>query len=103
MPFLSKNDYKIFTFGKTYHVQDEYLPQLKNIDSYRYFIWSNRPYIWIPILIVSGVLSGVISYLFLDNFNHLKSLTVWLSIGMYLILSIAFYTKIRLIISEGML
>jgi hypothetical protein len=98
MPFVSKNEYKIFTFGKTYIVKDAYINKVKDIDSYRYFIWSNRPYIWIPILIISAVLSGIISYLFLNDFNYLKSLTIWLSIGIYLMLSIVFYIKIRLTI-----
>ena len=101
MPFISKNKYKIFTFGTTYYIEDENINKVKSIDSYRYFIWSNRPYIWMPILIISAILSGIISYLFLNNFNYLKSLTVWLSISIYLILSVIFYVKIRLTISEG--
>ena len=99
MPFISKNEYKIFTFGKTYFVEDKCINRVKDIDSYRYFIWSSRPYIWIPILIISAIISGFISYFFINNFDSLKELTAWSSMGIYLILSVIYYIKIRKAIS----
>lgn len=99
MPFTNKNEYKIFTFGKTYQIKSECIEKVKNIESYREYIWSARPYIWLPILILSGILSGFISYLFYEDFTNIKGLTVYISIIIYILFSMMYYLRIRKVIS----
>ena len=95
MPFVEDNKYKIFSFGKTYTVKSGNIEKLKGLESYRPFIWSNRPYIWLAIIIFSSLLSGVLSYLVFHNFEYVRLLIIWLSITIYIIIVIVYYIKIR--------
>jgi len=52
MPFIEKNRYKIFSFGKTYIIKEECIEKLKRLEEYREFIWSYRPYIILPLIII---------------------------------------------------
>jgi len=70
----------------------------KKLDEYREFIWSNRPYIWLPILVVSVILAGVISFLFKLNLNLIENYIFWISVLIYLIISVLYYIKLRIAI-----
>jgi len=95
MPFVEDDTYKIFSFGKTYKVKSKNIKKLKELESYRPFIWSNRPYIWLPIIIFSLLLSSMFSFLVFHDFEQVKLLTIWITIIIYIIISIIYYIKIR--------
>jgi ABC-type multidrug transport system permease subunit len=100
MPFLDNNKYQIFTFSKLYTIEESYVDKLKKLEGYREFIWSHRPYIWIPILMISAILSGIISSIS-HNFDNIKTITVWISLLLYMIVSLIYYLKIKKIIKDS--
>jgi len=95
MPFIEKNKYKIFSFGKIYTVEEECIEKLKSLEEYREFIWDYKPYIILPLIIISSLLSGLICF-FIDNkFDNIKQYTLWITLLLYIITSIVYYKKIR--------
>ncbi len=95
MPFINENKFKIFTWGKEYKVKEECFEKVKKIDSYREFIWQYRAPIWLPIVIISGIVSGVICYFVYGNFEQIKQIAIWIIGILYMFFSLLFYIKLR--------
>jgi len=95
MPFIEKNRYKIFSFGKTYIIKEECIEKLKRLEEYREFIWSYRPYIILPLIIISSLLSGGLCFLIDNKFDDIKQYTLLITFLLYVIVSIIYYKKIR--------
>ena len=95
MPFTQNNKYKIFSWSTEIEINDDCIEKLKEIDSYRYFIWSYRAPIWVPIIILASLLSGIINYFIYENFIHLKQIAVQLIIILYVGASLFYYYKLH--------
>jgi len=95
MPFIKENKFKIFTWGKEYTVDKECFEKVKKIDSYREFIWQYRAPIWLPIIIVASITSGIICYFVYGNFDQIKQISIWMMGVIYLSFSLFFYIKLR--------
>jgi len=97
MPFIDDNKYKIFSFGKTYIINDIQKEKLKKLEEYREFIWSYKPPIILILIIFSLIVSSVVSILIKKEFdsNLFKQIFVnvtWIS---YFIVSLIYYYKIK--------
>jgi len=96
MPFINENEYKIFSWSKIYKINsDECKNKLIKLEQFREFIWSSRPHIWLPLIILSSILAGILSYLLYHNMEHIKEITVWLTMIIYVVISIGYYVKIK--------
>jgi len=99
MPFIDKNRYKIFSFGKTYYIKDECIEKIKYIDSFREFFWMDRGYALLPLMIVSMVLAGIWCVITKD-FKEMTQISLLIYIILYFIASAILYYKIKKAIKE---
>ena len=100
MPFIDKNRYKIFSFGKEYTINNQKcIQKIKELEEYREFIWSYKPPVFFPIFICSAFMTGIICYL-IDDFNEVKSYFVLSTIVLYILVSTFYYYKIKKAIKE---
>jgi len=99
MPFIDKNKYKIFSFGKTYYIKDECIEKIKYIDSFREFFWMDRAYALLPLMFVALVIAGVWCAIKKD-FKDIEQRAVLIYIILYLIASAILYYKIKKVIKE---
>ena len=96
MPFISKNEYKIFSWSKVYIITDNQCKErLEKLEQFREFIWEYKPPIIIPIMLVSVLISFGISFFIYNNFEYIEQLVVWLTIAIYILISTAYYIKIK--------
>ena len=87
--------FKIFDWGKEYVVDEKCLGKVEHINSYRKFIWGGRAYIWIPLVIVSAILSGNVCHFVYQDFEKLNQVTVWILGLTYGLLSLTYYILLR--------
>ncbi len=92
---MNTKKFKIFDWGKEYIVDKKCLGRVEHINSYRKFIWGGRAYIWIPLVIVSAILSGIVCHFVYQDFEKLKEVTVWILGLAYGILSLWYYVLLR--------
>jgi len=96
MPFYNQDEYQMFLWSKKYKITNgKCKKKLYELEEYRDFIWSSRPYIWMPIIIFSTIISAGISYVIYHTFEYIKQITIWLSMMIYLSISIVYYLKIK--------
>jgi len=96
MPFINENEYKIFSWSQKYKINSEKCKnKLIQLEQFREFIWDYRPPIIMPITIFSVIISAGISYGIYHTFEHIKQITIWLSMIIYLSISISYYLKIK--------
>ena len=96
MPFINENEYKIFSWSKKYKINSESCKnKLLQLEQFREFIWVYKAPIMIPIIILSSLISAVISYSLYHTLDYMKQITIWLSIFIYILLSIIYYLKIK--------
>ena len=96
MPFVNENEYQIFTWSKKYKIDNEKCKnKLVQLEQFREFIWSARPFIWLPIIIISSILGAILSYAMYHNFEYIKQITIWITIIIYVLVSIVYYLKIK--------
>jgi hypothetical protein len=91
----SDNRYKIFSWGKEYIIDPQCIDRVKALDGYRDFIWSYRAPIWLPIIIFSTILGALTCFFVHSDFELIKQMTIWYMGGIYALISIVYYIKIR--------
>jgi len=93
MPFIDKNRYKIFNFGKIYKIDDECIETVQKLEDLREYIWSYRPPIILPIIIFSVIFAGIISIFI--GFEYMDMLVFWSMLSIYSLISLIYYLKLK--------
>lgn len=94
--------FKIFSWGKEYILKSEMAKnKILKLEEYRYILWSYRPPIIIPMIIVSMILAGIYVGITkqLDNYDLIRTIVVNLSWIFYFVASLIYYAKYRKAIS----
>lgn len=91
--------YQIFSWGSKYIVNDEDIQnKLLDIEGYRGFVYSYKPPIIFPIIIMA-IIIGIPIYFMKPNYDP-QNIIVQLTLILYLISLILYYLKIRYILKD---